>query len=259
MDHRIWDAFTGDGPVVATAIHDGHAVRDELVPLLHTSEADRLREEDPFTAEWTGIAATRVAGLRSRFEVDLNRPRDRAVYRTPEDAWGLQVWHEQPTDAVISRSLAGYDAFYESLDRLLSDAIDKHGRIVVIDLHSYNHRRGGPNARPEDPVANPQVNVGTSNIDLERWGDLTERFMDDLRAVDFPGGALDVRQNIKFQGGHFSRWINARFEGAACAIAVELKKFFMDEWTGEPDRTLVDAVGAALASTIPGMLERLDA
>ena len=127
MDQRIWDVVTGIGPVVATAIHDGHSVRDELVPLFHISETDRLREEDPFTAEWTTIAPTRVVGLHSRFEVDLNRPRDRAVYRSPADAWGLRVWHKPPSDAVIERSLAGYDAFYEAIDQLLSDVIAEHG------------------------------------------------------------------------------------------------------------------------------------
>ena len=33
-----------------------------------------------------------VSVTRSRFEADLNRPRDRAVYLTPADAWGHQVW-----------------------------------------------------------------------------------------------------------------------------------------------------------------------
>ncbi|MDQ3079598.1 MAG: N-formylglutamate amidohydrolase, partial [Pseudomonadota bacterium] len=26
-----------------------------------------------------------------------------------------------------------------------------------------------------------------------------------------------------------------RYPGVGCAIALEFKKFFMDEWTGEPD------------------------
>jgi hypothetical protein len=32
---------------------------------------------------------------RSRFEVDLNRPRREAVYRIPEDAWGLDIWRDE--------------------------------------------------------------------------------------------------------------------------------------------------------------------
>ncbi|NIP86404.1 MAG: N-formylglutamate amidohydrolase, partial [Planctomycetales bacterium] len=87
-DQPIWALQVGQGPFVAAAVHDGHAVRDELVERLAISESDRLREEDPFTGMWTSLAATRIIGLRSRFELDLNRPREKAVYRTPEDCWG---------------------------------------------------------------------------------------------------------------------------------------------------------------------------
>ncbi len=92
MEEKIWNITRGKGPIVATAIHDGHEVRDEVLRHMALDEAGRLREEDPFSARWTEVAPTRVVGLRSRFEVDLNRPRDKAVYRTPEDAWGLKVW-----------------------------------------------------------------------------------------------------------------------------------------------------------------------
>ena len=92
MTDRIWEELIGDGPLVATAVHDGHRVRDNLLALMKLDDAGRLREEDPFTAHWTTVAPTRVIGLHSRFEVDLNRPRDKAVYRSPEDAWGLDVW-----------------------------------------------------------------------------------------------------------------------------------------------------------------------
>ena len=38
----------------------------------------------------------RIIVNRSRFEVDINRPRDKAVYITPEDAWGLHIWKNIP-------------------------------------------------------------------------------------------------------------------------------------------------------------------
>ena len=107
----IWKITKGHSPVVAAAIHDGHQVRGEVSRILALTDAERLREEDPFTALWTEVAETRIIGLQSRFEVDLNRPREKAVYITPEDAWGLRVWQERPDEHLISRSLAGYDAF----------------------------------------------------------------------------------------------------------------------------------------------------
>ncbi len=108
----IFRIENGSGPLVATAIHDGHDVRPEVLDLMKISEADRLREEDPYTADWTAMAPTRVVGTRSRFELDLNRPRESAVYRTPADAWGLEVWKNGIPEAVVARSLEEYDGFY---------------------------------------------------------------------------------------------------------------------------------------------------
>ena len=253
----IWQQTAGHGPLVATAIHAGHAVREELCEHLAIDEASRLREEDPFTDEWTVVAPTRVIALRSRFEVDLNRPREKAVYRQPEDAWGLNVWKGVLPETAITESLAEYDAFYQSMRSLLKRVERRCGRFVLFDLHSYNHRRAGPDGSAAAEVGNPQVNVGTGTMDRTRWALVVDRFVADLRAHDFPGGRLDVRENVKFQGGQLSRWVHETFPQTGCALAIEFKKFFMDEWTGEEDRSLVRAIGDALQGTTAGVLEQL--
>lgn len=244
---------------MATAIHDGHEVRPDALRLMAISEADRLREEDPFTGEWTVVAPTRVVGLRSRFEVDLNRPREKAVYRTSADAWGLEVWRKPPSDALVNESLAEYDLFYEALRELYEDLERRHGRFVVLDLHSYNHRRRGPDGPEENPLDNPQVNIGTGTLPhRDTWAPLIDRFISDLSNYPFPGGNLDVRENVKFKGGNQGRWTHENFPEAACVLSVEFKKFFMDEWTGEASPALLEAVDSALRSTVPGVLEELD-
>ncbi|MFH1864539.1 MAG: N-formylglutamate amidohydrolase [Candidatus Eisenbacteria bacterium] len=253
----IWKVERGDGPLVAVAVHHGHAIRDELASLLAIDEQARLREEDPFTGEWTAIAPVRCVVLRSRFEVDLNRPRDRAVYREPADAWGLDVWKREPPDDIVARSLDEYDAFYDAMGNLLADIERRHGGFVLFDLHSYNHRREGPDGPEADAAGNPQVNVGTGSLDRTRWGGVVDGFMSHLRSYDFPGGELDVRENVKFKGGHFVRWVHETFPSTGCALAIEFKKFFMDEWTGEPDRDLVAAIGDGLRSTVPEVLEEM--
>ena len=40
-----------------------------------------------------------------------------------------------------------------------------------------------------------------------------------------------------------------RYPGQGCAIAIEFKKFFMDEWTGEPDPRELDAMRRFIAHT----------
>ena len=258
MGEPIWHLERGSGPLVACAVHNGHALREDVKPYLALSPAQRLREEDPFTGRWTAVAPSRIIGLHSRFEVDLNRPPEKALYRTPEDAWGLEVWRPPLPDDVAERSLERHAAFYQMLRELLTDLQRRHGRFVVYDIHSYNYLRGGPDSEPADAAGNPQVNVGTGTMNRERWAPLVERFMADLRRFDFPGGPLDVRENVRFFGGYLPRWIHETFPESGCALAIEVKKFFMNEWTGEADEVLLEAIEAALRSTVPGVLEELE-
>jgi hypothetical protein len=257
LTDQIWRLHLGSGPLIATAVHDGHDVRDEVANHLDLADAGRLREEDPFTGDWTESAATRVVGTRSRFEVDLNRPRDKAVYRTPADAWGLSVWKDNPPDEMFQQSLAEYDGFYDAMRKLFQEVAREHQHFVVFDLHSYNHRRDGPDGPPADPEGNPQVNIGTGTMDRRRWAPVVDTLIETLRSYDFPGGKLDVRENVKFLGGNWPRWIHENFPDSGVAIAIEFKKFFMDEWTGEPDGDSVESIGRALRSTAPAVLDAL--
>ena len=149
-DHSLWDLREGTGPVVASAIHDGHHVSPLIRPWLAISEAERLREEDPHSGAWAKLVDTFVVANHSRFEVDLNRPREEAVYITPEDSWGLKVWKESPGKELIEHSLRQYDAFYRRMEALFTTLAERWGRFVVLDLHSYNHRRSGPDGPPAD-------------------------------------------------------------------------------------------------------------
>ncbi|OHB77358.1 MAG: N-formylglutamate amidohydrolase [Planctomycetes bacterium RBG_16_64_10] len=258
MTDRIWRLHRGAGPLVATAIHAGHAIRAEVLRHMALDQPTRLREEDPCTARWTQVAPIRVVGLRSRFEVDLNRPRAQAIYRTPEDAWGLRVWRDELPADVAARSLAEYDAFYQALHALYAELAREHGHFVVYDLHAYNHRRAGRNGPVADPDGNPQLNLGTGTMpNRPKFARVVQRCQRDLREFNFPGGHLDVRENVKFLGGNHPRWAHETFAGSACVIAFEFKKFFMDEWTGTLDLALVDAIGQALAATVPGVLAEL--
>ncbi|HKY75452.1 MAG TPA: N-formylglutamate amidohydrolase, partial [Acidimicrobiia bacterium] len=161
---------------------------------------------------------------------------------------------------VVQRSLQVYDAFYAVLAGILDRTQEQFGRFVVYDLHSYNYRRGGPTAPPGDPAGHPDVNVGTGSMDRNRWGPLVDRFMADLGTVKMPDAdkPLDVRENVNFRGRELARWVHTRYPETGCALAIEVKKFFMDEHTGRIDSELSDAVGDALARTVPGVIDALD-
>jgi N-formylglutamate deformylase len=237
-----------DGPqrVVMTAIHAGHDLRPEVADLVLVDEATRLREEDPFT-DRLAVAGTRVTVHRSRFEVDLNRPVEEAVYRDPEDAWGLSVWRRPLPPPVVERSRALYEEFYA----VLADRLDRLA-ARVLDVHSYNHRRDGVVASRAE---NPELNVGTGSLDRRRWARVVDGFIDDMRARHVVGHPLDVRENVRFSGGHLSRWIHGRYPETGCALALEFKKVFMDERTGQPDDDHIAQLGEALAAVVPRLVE----
>ena len=249
-----WTIVEGDSPILATALHEGHDLRPEVGELVGIADADRRREEDPWTGWLTGIASTRVIGHRSRFECDLNRPPDQAVALDPEDSWGLRIWKDPPPPPIVRGSQYLHAAFYSTLRELFTRIEARHGRFVVLDLHSYNHRREGPHAPPGDPQTHPDVNVGTRSVDRKRWGGLVDRFMADLSA--HPSG-LDVRENVKFKGRYLAAWTQLTFPDTGCCLAIELKKTFMNEWTGDIDRARLTAIADALASTLPGLQEEL--
>ena len=177
QESRLWVEHEGPAPIMATAVHSGHAVRRELLPLLALDDAERSREEDVYTDYWAKVVPTWLVPTHSRFEVDLNRARDEAVYESAEMAWGLDLWAQGPSEESIERSLVEYDEFYSELERILDALAEQFGCFVVLDLHSYNHRRGGPQALAADEEENPEVNVGTGSLDRARYAPLVDRFM----------------------------------------------------------------------------------
>jgi N-formylglutamate amidohydrolase len=234
--------------VIATAIHAGHSLRPEIGAQMTLDDAIRLREEDPLTDRIAGAVPVHVVVHRSRFEVDLNRERSASVYRRPDDAWGLEVCAGTLPEDVVERSRAEHDAFYATMRKLL-DAVAARGPFVVLDVHSYNHRRAGPDEPPAPREENPEVNIGTGTVDRTRFGALVDGLAAGLGDAWVAGHRLDVRENVRFRGGFFSRWVNERYSGRACALAIEFKKTFMDEWTGVADADHLAQLGERLRDT----------
>ena len=247
----LFEISVGDSPILATAVHNGHSLRPELLHRANLSGAERLREEDPFTGSWTDISPSHINVQVSRFEVDLNRPRQAAVYAAPEDAWGLALWTQPMTDEMQERSLMIYDRFYRVLGAVLDDLCAQYGGFVILDLHAYNHRRSGPHAEPADQRRNPDINVGTGTVPLPRFRPLIDRFIAELNGHPLGRRPLDVRENINFRGRHLAAWVHRHYGNYGCVLALEVKKIFMDEWTGELDKNTHHGIKVALHRTIP--------
>lgn len=246
----------GISPIVATAIHDGHDTRAEVCSLFHLNEDERLREEDPYTANWVKFSDNRIMVNHSRFETDVNRPRDKAVYRVPGDCWGLKVWKDDLSEEIYKGSLSVYDNFYQMAKEYFDSLFLRHEQIIVYDIHSYNHQRKAENTF-DDPQENPEVNIGTKNLDHDIWRPAIDAMINNFRSFDYNGRHLDVRENIKFKGGHFGQWLYEQYGKKICPISIEFKKFFMNEWTGQPFEEDIELIHELLKQSKESVLHTL--
>ncbi len=254
---RFCSVARGESPVIALAVHAGHRLRPELTQRTLLAPEARLREEDPLTGFWAAQFENHIVVRRSRFEVDVNRSREDAVYRGPSQAFGLSVWKAPLPDQEIERSLVLYDEFYRELRQLIESVIARYGRFLVLDLHSYNHRRQGPLAASAPGALNPDVNLGTGSLPRDRWHGVAERFVEELRELKLLGKPLTVGENVRFRGGYMSGWIHREFGQFGCALAIEVKKFFMNEWNGRCHHGLAKELGRAFRAVAPRLTDAL--
>ncbi|MEB2848492.1 N-formylglutamate amidohydrolase [Rhizobiales bacterium RZME27] len=258
-ERALWSIERGSSPIIATAIHEGHSVRTDLADQYALMSDERLREEDPYTAYTICDVQNRVTFHRSRFEVDLNRNRDGAIYLSPEQAWGLRVWSGVLPPEFIEASLQIHDAYYETLKTTLRGIERQFGRFVLLDVHSYNHRRDGREAAPTEQASAPDINIGTFSMDRQRWTPVVDALIAHLTSFEIDGRPIDVRENVAFQGkGEQTRFVHEHFPNSGCAIAIEFKKFFMDEWTGEPDVEILDQLRNMISTAVPVLEKALD-
>ncbi|HNQ43809.1 MAG TPA: N-formylglutamate amidohydrolase, partial [Candidatus Cloacimonadota bacterium] len=142
-------------PLLAFAIHNGHRMPKAILNFTEVSEADRFREEDPHTGRFAQRFSNHIIVHTSRFALDLNRPLNRAVYQHPEDAWGLKVRNQEIPAEVMMDLQSSYQEWYCLVKYQINRLLERHEFLTILDLHSFNHRRGGPDAPPDPQEMNP--------------------------------------------------------------------------------------------------------
>jgi len=214
-----------------TAIHAGNRIRDELREVVEVSPADQYREEDPGTEKFIQDFPIQIISLDSRFEYDLNRSSDRAVYLTPDMAWGLTVWNRPLTEEEINISLAKHQEFHQLMDIVTDFLVQQNNRAFIFDLHSYCYQR--EERVPWYVNKKPVINLGTEAINQNVFGESTKNLLDYLSIISVDGRLISVAENDVFKGGYLARRLCARNYDQLAVFAIEFKKIFMDEWSGE--------------------------
>jgi hypothetical protein len=225
---------------VCTAIHNGHRMRSSLLDICALDDAQRLREEDPYTADIIANMPITVVANDSRYEYDLNRPPETCVY---EEAWGQAVWCEPLSDAEKAASLAKHTAFYTVLGTLYETLESLHPLVLVYDVHSYNCQRPGMGDVP-------LFNIGTEQLDTQRWQDVIDRWVARLGSISLPGIAVRAAINEVFFGrGYQATFIGNNFHNTL-VLPTEVKKSFMDELTGEPRPAVLERLHAEFEQAV---------
>ncbi|WP_420323023.1 N-formylglutamate amidohydrolase [Flagellimonas sp.] len=235
-------------PFVCGAVHDGHQFRKSLWEnCLHT-EYERWYEEDPCTKQMIQGFPIVIAGCDSRFEYDLNRPPETAIFDT---AWGKQLWKETLPEKEKQHSLAKHENFYKVVHALIAKLESKFQKVIVFDMHSYNWKRWDREV--------PVWNLGTTNIDNSRFGDLVERWRLMLENMKLPNGIVTTSKiNDTFQGnGQFLKYITKNFKNTL-VLATEISKIYCDELTGIIFPEVVKSVEDQLKVLIPEMVSAFE-
>ena len=228
-------------PFMCAAIHDGHQFRRELWSnCLHT-EYDRWYEEDPETKCMIDTQPIVLAGLDSRFEYDLNRPPEEAVFET---AWGKQLWNTPLPLELKQKSLNKHRNFYRGVHALIAQLESKFVNCVVYDMHSYNWQRWDREV--------PTWNLGTTNIDNDRFGNMVEVWRKSLSEMKLPN---NIKSNAKindtfFGNGYFLKYITANFKNTL-VLATEIAKVYCDEYLQIIYPEVVESVRKAMEIKIP--------
>ena len=206
-----------------TAIHDGHHLREELGGNCLLDESERLYEEDPYTGALIEDMPITLIGQDSRYEYDLNRGEETCVYET---AWGKEVWKQPLTDEQKNESLDKHRRFYRVAVALAKKLQAIHGSCLFYDMHSYNYIR-----REESDT--PAFNIGTEQLDRERWGNVIDHWNNSLNKIEMPDTAMRAALDEVFYGRGNQATVMKPFADNVLVLPTELKKTFMDELTGE--------------------------
>jgi len=234
-------------PYICGAVHDGHQFRKSLWDnCLHT-EYERWYEEDPETKNMVISHPILIAGCDSRFEYDLNRFPEDAVFET---AWGKQLWKSPLEESEKNKSLEKHANFYKVVKALITKIESKFGICIVYDMHSYNWQRWDREV--------PTWNLGTSNVDNDRFGAQIESWRKMLSQIVLP---YQIKQtaainNTFYGNGYFLRFITNNFKNTL-VLATEIAKVYCDEINQINYPEVVASVEEQLRRLIPKHAEQL--
>ena len=226
-------------PYIATAIHNGHQLRQSLQSQCALTEEERYFEEDPFTGDFISSLPIVLQGKDSRYEYDLNRAPENCIY---DDAWGKNVWLSPLSDTEREITLAKHQSYYRILQCLVETLELQFGLCLIYDIHSYNYQR--------IDTAIPTFNVGTMQVNRRRWRKEIDVLLEGLNNVELPNIDVSALENDIFKGlGYQAAFIKQHFKNTLI-MPIEVKKIFMNEEGGEAYPLVIEKLKESMKTVI---------
>ena len=230
----------GLSPVVVAVPHGGRGYPDDIAARLRLSLDEVVRLEDRYVdLVAQGVAATGVPVLIAdtpRLLIDLNRAEDDldpGMLADPPQRWfapvsvrargglgliprrlprGGELWRERIAMAEVNRRIETvHRPWHATLAKALDRARPRHGRAVLIDLHSM------PSLPPRAGTPQPVVVIGDRH-GVSASDGLRRRLVDVAREQGFA-----VAVNDPYAGGHAVVRHGAPHRGIE-AVQVELDR-----------------------------------
>jgi hypothetical protein len=128
----------------------------------------------------------------------------------------------------------------------LTILIERHGRCVVYDIHSYNISH-----QQQKGFENPPVfNLGTALLDKKGWGSQIDGWLNALRSVTIPGKQVTVAENLVFQGrAELCRRLTD-WNPNILVLPTEISKIYMNEHTGRLHPEIIQSLNSGLRKAI---------
>ena len=220
------------------SMHSGHRVRSGIMEILAVGERDRYREEDPFMDRFISDFPIRICGRDSRFEYDLNRNPYMALYDSDRPEWGLKVWNQEIPEEERVQSINKHREFHELLEMVSMYLLKQNGHALLFDLHAYCYQRANRQRWHEDE--RPEINIGTGAVNRKIFEPAIRCFKNNIRQTEIQGHSVRISENEIFFGGYLSRHLSRIYHDRLLVLALEYKKIFMNEWTGELYEEVLD-------------------
>lgn len=217
-------------PLVGLAVHAGHRIRAELVSNMGVEEDDRRYDEDTHSDYFIENFPMQLIGLDSRYEYDIDRKRDQAIYLKPFQCWGKRAWISPPTKTELEISYEKYDEAHDLMEFFMEQTMAYFHKTLVLDLHTYSFKRQMYGSKSSSL---PLFNIGTTKLDRKKHAKTVDAWLAELAKIQVPDMETTVAENDLFKGdGAVAINLIEKFPEAAI-IPLDIKKLFMDETTGQ--------------------------